>query len=149
MCWEYFFIFIFFSICIGFIWWMHDCPPVVVSCIWQCHWFCLHVEAFSCFILWLFFPFSLVVQGKKKKKKLLLWLYCFSPWSVNPAQNFSLGFSIWTPQLTCLLVLSYLYFLNFLWICLFELVILYFVHWFFVLALTALLTSIIGCSCSL
>ena len=46
ICWEYFFYFYFFSICIGFIWWMHDCLPVVVSCIWQCHWFCLHVEAF-------------------------------------------------------------------------------------------------------
>ena len=34
----------------------------------EVYWFCLHVEAFSCFILWLFFPFSLVVQGKKKKK---------------------------------------------------------------------------------
>ena len=34
----------------------------------EVYWFCLHVEVFSCFILWLFFPFSLVVQGKKKKK---------------------------------------------------------------------------------
>ena len=51
--------------------------------------------------LFSFFPGS---SRKKKKKKLLLCLYCFSPWSVNPAQNFSLGFSIWTLQLTCLLV---------------------------------------------
>ena len=59
------------------------------------YWFCM-----VCFTE----TFNLSHQKKKKRKHFTVGLYCFSPWSVSPAQNFSLGFSIWTLQLTCLLV---------------------------------------------
>ena len=80
--------------CIGFIWWMHDSPPVVFSCFWHFTGF-VYVWKLSWSAL---LKHSTFLTRRKRKKHFTvgLKLYWFSPWSVNPAQHLSLGLNLYS-----------------------------------------------------
>ena len=85
---------------------LHDCPPVVLVLFDGCmivHLLFSYVfgtllvlstcRSFHGLLYWNIQPFT---QQKKKKKPFTVGLYCFSPWSVNPAQHLSLGLNLYS-----------------------------------------------------